>query len=49
MTPIFFQAAALKKIWVEATLKKSQVAPCKNLGRFFNFQGTLQITSLGAD
>ena len=24
MTPNFFQAATLKKIWVEATLKKSQ-------------------------
>ena len=25
----------LKKIWVEATLKKSQVAPYKNLVRFY--------------
>ena len=35
MTPNFLQAAALKKFWVEATLKKSQVAPFKNLGRFY--------------
>jgi hypothetical protein len=26
MTPNFFQAATLKKIWVESTPKKSQVA-----------------------
>ena len=35
MTPNFFQAATLKNIWVEATLKKYQVAPYKNLGRFY--------------
>ena len=33
--PNFFQAATLKKIWVEATLKKYQVAPYENLGRFY--------------
>ena len=27
--------STLKKIWVDATLKKSQVAPYKNLGRFY--------------
>ena len=37
-----------KKNWVEATLKKSQVAPYKNLSTYF-LQGTLQITSQGAD
>ena len=31
----FFQAATLKKTWVEATLKKPQVASYKNLGRFY--------------
>ena len=35
MTPNFFQAATLKKIWVEATQKKSQVAPYKKWGRFY--------------
>ena len=35
MTPNFFQAATLKKIWVEATLKRTQVAPYKNMGRFY--------------
>jgi hypothetical protein len=36
MAPNFFQAATLKKIWVEATLKKSQVvAPYKNLSKFY--------------
>ena len=35
MTPSFFQGVRLKKIWVEATLKKSQVVPYKNLGRFY--------------
>ena len=34
MTPNFFQAATLKKIWVEVTLKKSQVATYKNLGKY---------------
>ena len=29
------QVSTLKKIWVDATLKKSQVAPYKNLGRFY--------------
>ena len=27
--------STLKKIWVDATLKKSQVAPYKNLGIFY--------------
>ena len=35
MTPNFFQAANLKKIWVEATIKKSQVAPYTNLSRCY--------------
>ena len=35
MTPNFFQAATLNKIGVESTLKKSQVAPYKILGRFY--------------
>ena len=35
MTPNFFPGVTLKKIWVEPTLKKSQVAPYKNLGRFY--------------
>ena len=35
MTHNFFQAATLKKIRVEATLKKFQVALYKNLGRFY--------------
>ena len=35
MTPNFFQANTLKKIWVEGTLKKSLVAPYKNLGIFY--------------
>ena len=45
MTPNFFQAATLKKIWVEATLKKSQVAPYKNLGRFYRvpFKSLLRV------
>ena len=38
MTPNFLQAATLKKIWVEATLKKSQLAPYKNMGRFYRVQ-----------
>ena len=33
MTPNFFQAATLKKIWVEATLKNSQLTLYKNLYR----------------
>ena len=47
MTPNFFQAATLKKIWVEGTLKKSQVAPYENLGRFYSVP--FKITSQGAD
>ena len=45
MTPNFFQAATLKKIWVEANLKKSQVAPYKNLGKFYRvpFQSLLRV------
>ena len=35
MTPIFFQAATLKKIWVEAIQKKSQVAPYTKWGRLY--------------
>ena len=35
MTPKFFQAATLKKVLVEATLKKFQVVPYKNLGGFY--------------
>jgi hypothetical protein len=36
------QVSSLENIWVDATLKKSQVAP-------YILQGTLQITSQGAD
>ena len=45
MTPNFFQAATLKKIWVEATVKKPQVAPYKNLGRFYRvpFKSLLRV------
>ena len=45
MTPDFFQAATLKKIWVEGTLKKSQVAPYENLGRFYSvpFKSLLRV------
>ena len=45
MKPNFFQAATLKKICVEATLKKSQVAPYKNLGRFYrvHFKSLLRV------
>ena len=45
MTPNFFQAATLKKIWVEATLNKSQVAPYKNLDRFYRipFKSLLRV------
>ena len=42
---IFFQAATLKKNWLEATVKKSQVAPYKNLGRFsrVHFKSLLRV------
>ena len=45
MTPNFFQAATLKKIWVEATVQKSQVATYKNLGRFYRvpFKSLLRV------
>ena len=45
MTPNFFQAATLKKIRVEANLKKSQVAPYKNLGIFYRvpFKSLLKV------
>ena len=44
-TPDFFQGAHPEKIWVEATLKKSQVAPYKNLGRFYKiaFKSLLRV------
>ena len=41
MTPNFFQVVTLEKIWVEATLKISQVAPYKKCG--YILQSTLQI------
>ena len=44
MTPNFYQTATLKKLWIEATLKKSQVAPYKNLGRLpckITYQGVV--------
>ena len=45
MTPNFFQAATRKKIWVEATVQKSQVATYKNLGRFYRvpFKSLLRV------
>ena len=45
MTPNFFQAATLKKIWVEATLNNSQLKPYKNLGRFYrvSFKSLLSV------
>ena len=45
MKPNFFQAATLKKICVEATLKKSQVAPYKNLSRLYRapFKSLLRV------
>ena len=45
MTPNFFPPAKLKKICVEATPKKSQVAPYKNLGRSYRvpFKSLLRV------
>ena len=45
MTPNFFQATTLKKIWVEATIKRSQVAPYKNMGRCYRvpFKSLLRV------
>ena len=37
--------STLKKIWVDATLKKSKVAPYKDLGRFYRvpFKSLLRV------
>ena len=39
------QVSNLKKIWVDATLKKSQVEPYKNVGRFYRapFKSLLRV------
>ena len=46
MTPNIFQAATLKKIWVEATLKSLRWHPMKS---GYILLATLQITSPCAD
>ena len=51
MSPNLFQAATLKKIWVEATLKNSQEAPYKNMGRFYRvpFKSLLRVHIKGVN
>ena len=47
MKPNFFQVATLRKIWVEAKLKISQVAPLKN--HFFRInRRLLSLNVIGA-
>ena len=43
--PAFFKLPPWKKIWVNANLKKSQVSPYKNLGRFYRvpFKSLLRV------